>query len=49
MCSEGFLKIQQLTVVTLRKQCQSYDYLKWLCYTHNAAHIVAIVTQDKVP
>ncbi len=25
------------------------DYLKWLCYTHNGAHVVAIVTQDKVP
>lgn len=28
---------------------QSCDYLKWLCYTHNGAHVVAIVTQDKVP
>lgn len=26
----------------------SCDYLKWLCYTHNGAHVVAIVTQDKV-
>lgn len=32
-----------------RKQTGSYDYLKWLCYTHDGAHVVAIVTQDKVP
>lgn len=30
------------------KQAVGCNYLKWLCYTHNAAHVVAIVTQDKV-
>ena len=31
------------------KEWHSNDYLKWLCYTHNGAHVVAIVTHDKVP
>lgn len=29
--------------------CPGSFYLKWLCYTHKGTHVVAIVSQDKVP
>lgn len=28
---------------------ECHDYLKWLRDAHKGAHVVAIVTQDKVP
>ncbi len=46
-CKVPLWAIMNLIVLTTRNQ--SYDYLKWLCYTHNGARVVAIVTQDKVP